>query len=47
MRGVKWWRLAMTWVVTVHNGTVVTKLQKMELGLAVINAGWGVVGEGT
>ena len=32
LRGVKWWRLATTRVVTVHNGTVAGKAPKLELG---------------
>ena len=40
-RGVKWWRLATTQAVTVLNGTAAGKAPKLELGLAVIKAGWG------
>jgi len=41
LREVKWWRLATTRAVMVHNGTVAGKAPKLELGLAVIKARWG------
>ena len=45
MREVKWW-LATTRAATVHNGTVAGKAPKLELGLAIIKAGWGQMERG-
>ena len=41
MRRVKWWRLATTRAVMVHNSTVVGKAPKIGAWLGVIKAEWG------
>ena len=46
LRAVKWWRLAMTRVVTIHNGTVVGKAPKIRVRPGRNQGGVGSAREG-